>query len=256
MQGNTQQSYRRRSNTFNVEKEVLNVARNKLEEYVNDANDWSIKCTCEVRQAYKEHRERAANGIDELDKPDFTLWQKFSIFFDLDLLKDFTYINIMIGVTIANFAELNFSVLTPFVLADFGFDKSQIALCMSLLGMTDISVRFFIPFIAGFIGWENRTFFLFGVLGMALGRVGKKLQFFRNSTASLQLSSSFSSSTLPHFLLRPGDLAVDWIQQRPKDRFHGPLYPFACPARPATERDRPSPTFFWILLHFYGASCR
>lgn len=183
MQGNTQQSYRRRSNTFNVEKEVLNVARNKLEEYVNDANDRSIKCTCEeVRQAYKEHRERAANDIDARDKPNFTLWQKFSIFFDLDLLKDFTYINIMIGVTIANFAELNFSVLTPFVLADYGFDKSQIALFMSLLGMTDISVRFFIPFIAGFIGWENRTFFLFGVLGMAMGRVGNELQFLKNST--------------------------------------------------------------------------
>lgn len=80
---------------------------------------------------------------------------------------------LQVGVTIANFAELNFSVLTPFVLADFGLTKPQIALCMSLLGLTDISVRFFIPFIAGFIGWENRTFFLFGVLGMAMGRVGE-----------------------------------------------------------------------------------
>lgn len=176
MQGNNQ-SFRNRANTFNIEREVLNIAKDKLEQYMNDANERLVKCTCEeLRRAYVEDmeiRKQIKSDIDNGVQPKFSLWQKIVIFFDLDLLKDFTYINIMVGVTIANFAELNFSVLTPFVLADYGFEKSQIALCMSLLGITDISVRFFIPFIAGFIGWENRTFFLFGVLGMALGRVGK-----------------------------------------------------------------------------------
>lgn len=175
------QSIRKQSNAFNTEKELLNVACSKLEQYMIDANDRMIKCTCEsVKEAHIRDMEFQKQMEDEEDgeKHKFTLWQKIVIFFDLDLLKDFTYINIMIGVTIANFAELNFSVLTPFVLADYGLEKPQIALCMSLLGMTDISVRFFIPFIAGFIGWENRTFFLFGVLGMALGRVGRLLKNF------------------------------------------------------------------------------
>lgn len=172
------QMIRKQSNTFNIEKEILNIARNRLEQYMIDANDLSVdECNCEkVKESYirnlEVQKQMEEEQIDE--KHEFTLWQKIFIFFDLDLLKDFTYINIMIGVTIANFAELNFSVLTPFVLAELhGLSTSQIALCMSLLGMTDISVRFFIPFIAGFIGWENRTFFLFGVLGMALGRVGE-----------------------------------------------------------------------------------
>lgn len=177
MQEGNAQSFRKRSNTFNIEKEVLSIARNKLEQYVNDASERMIKCTCEdVKRAHKLDMEFRKQDEEESegDKPKFTFWQKFVVFFDLDLLKDFTYINIMIGITIANFAELNFSVLTPFVLADYGLEKSQIAICMSLLGLTDISVRFFIPFIAGFIGWQNRTFFLFGVLGMAMGRVGKR----------------------------------------------------------------------------------
>jgi hypothetical protein len=177
MQGSHQQSFRMRSNTFNVEKEVLSVARNKLEQYVSDASERVIKCTCEEeRKAHAQELELCKKAEAEFsgdNAPVFSLWQKIAIFFDLDLLRDFTYINIMVGVTIANFAELNFSVLTPFVLADYGLEKPQIALCMSLLGMTDISVRFFIPFIAGFIGWENRTFFLFGVMGMAMGRVGE-----------------------------------------------------------------------------------
>ena len=87
--------------------------------------------------------------------------------------KDVTFVVLMVGITIANFAELNFSILTPFVLADFGFTKPQTALLMSLLASFDIVFRFFIPFLAGRIGWENRTFFLVGVMMMALGRVGE-----------------------------------------------------------------------------------
>lgn len=77
------------------------------------------------------------------------------------------------GVTLGNFAELNFSILTPFVLADWGFEKHQIATTMSMLGAVDILIRFFIPFVAGKIGWENKTFFLVGIFSMAIGRVCK-----------------------------------------------------------------------------------
>lgn len=167
--------YMQRTNTFNVEKEVLRVASKKLEQYVNNdlkTVDQSY-CTCEEeKKLIQIMNEEEENFVNE-EEEKFTFWQKVVIFFDLGLLKDWTYINIMIGVTISNFSELNFSILTPFVLADFGFTKMQIAGAMSFLGGMDIGVRFFIPFIAGKIGWENRTFFLFGVMGMALGRICK-----------------------------------------------------------------------------------
>jgi hypothetical protein len=106
MQGSNNQSFRKRSNTFNVEKEILSVARNKLEKYVSDANERMIKCTCdEIRQIHARNLELLKiekNEIGEKNKPSFTLWQKIVIFFDLDLLKDLTYLNIMIGVTIAS----------------------------------------------------------------------------------------------------------------------------------------------------------
>lgn len=193
----------KRSKPFNLEKEVLTVASRKLQKYIEDDKEKRKKdlyCTCEeerllfLQQKDYERQEKenrildgdktvdngnndGVGGGDEDDGDDdddkYTLWQKITIFFDLDLLKDFSYVNQMIGITIANFAELNFSILTPFVLSDFGLTTVQIARAMSLLGSLDIGVRFFIPFIAGRIGWENRTFFLFGVLGMALGRIGK-----------------------------------------------------------------------------------
>ncbi|KAF2893807.1 hypothetical protein ILUMI_12367 [Ignelater luminosus] len=145
------------------EKEVLKTAAQKLAEYkqIKDIEKEKIRIS-EI--AAKEQTKESA-------EKKYSLWQKIVIFFDLDLLKDSIYLNIMLGITIANFAELNFSILTPFVLKEFNFEKYQIATFMSLLGATDILVRFFIPFLADKIGWSNRTFFLAGVLGMAFGRI-------------------------------------------------------------------------------------
>lgn len=169
-------------NTFNVEKEVLKGASMKLEEFVTRGNrvptitNFEDYCTCEdKRRLYTDPKilEEIEDDIAEEENQTYTLWQKIVIFFDLDLLRDITYVNLMMGVTLGNFAELNFSILTPFVLADWHFTKREIATVMSMLGGVDISVRFFIPFIAGKIGWENKTFFLVGILGMAMGRVCK-----------------------------------------------------------------------------------
>lgn len=184
---------RKRSNTFNREQETLKEASSKLQEYIDHGRQRkpSSKCSCdEERREFLKAMERndiqrLANGPiqggegklqeeeEEDEEPQFTFWEKVVIFFDLDLLRDFTFVLLMIGVTIANFAELNFSILTPFVLGDFGFSKPQTALLMSLLASFDICVRFLVPFIAGKIGWENRTFFLVGVMMMAMGRVGE-----------------------------------------------------------------------------------
>ncbi|KXJ70132.1 hypothetical protein RP20_CCG024732 [Aedes albopictus] len=161
--------FRKRSNTFSREKDVLKMASSKLEQILD--HESCCRCTCE-----EDRKALPVDPVQEEDDPappKLSLLQKVVIFFDLDLLKDLVYVNIMVGITLANFAELNFSVLTPFVLGDFGLTKEQIALAMSFLGAMDIFCRFTIPFIAGKIGWENRTFFLFGVLNMALGRVGK-----------------------------------------------------------------------------------
>ncbi|XP_072941886.1 uncharacterized protein [Epargyreus clarus] len=171
------QSYRtrnrRKSNNFNYESEVLKQASLKLEQYLKEN---------EESQAEKfkllVHAPLDDNVFDEKDETEeneeeekLTFCQKIAFFFDLDLLKDFTFINLMLGITLANFNELNFSVLTPFILGDYGLSKPQVALFMSLLAGIDICVRFCVPFIAGKIGWDNNSFFLFGVMTMAMGRV-------------------------------------------------------------------------------------
>nr|CAH7753375.1 unnamed protein product [Callosobruchus chinensis] len=133
------------------EKYVLKKAAKKLAEYENGLRDKEVPA-----QAESKH---------------LSIWRKISIFFDFELFKDMVYVNIVLGMTIANFAEINFSILTPIILAEFSFAKYEIASFMSLLGLTDVVLRFTIPFVADKIGWSNRTFFVVGVMCMALGRI-------------------------------------------------------------------------------------
>lgn len=130
----------------------------------------AAKILTEYKEINNSHADQTP--LEEDDKK-LSIWKKISIFFDFELFKDPIYVNLMMGITVANFAELNFSILTPMVLQEFHFGEYEVATFMSLLGATDIVVRFFIPFIADKIGWENKTLFLIGVLAMALGRVSK-----------------------------------------------------------------------------------
>ncbi|EAA06899.5 AGAP000718-PA [Anopheles gambiae str. PEST] len=144
------------------EKDVLKQASKRLTQLVEGSKPTGCTCSAALE---------ALLADSPVPEPPLTLAQRIIIFFDLDLLRDHIYVNIMIGITIANFAELNFSILTPFVLADFGCTRDQIAVAMSVLGMTDICCRCLVPLIADRIKWQNRTFFLVGVINMALGRV-------------------------------------------------------------------------------------
>lgn len=171
--------HRRKSNNFNYESEVLKQASLKLEQYLKESEDKNDKIKILITQMddddnvfdEKKEDEIKEKEVEEEEEEKLTFCQKVALFFDLDLLKDYTFINLMLGITLANFNELNFSILTPFILGDYGKNKSEVALFMSLLAGVDICVRFCIPFVAGKIGWDNNSFFLFGVMSMAMGRV-------------------------------------------------------------------------------------
>ncbi|CAK1551942.1 unnamed protein product [Leptosia nina] len=166
---------RRKSNNFNYESEVLKQASLKLEQYLKDKEEEDetekFMLLMKSQQNGEEAKKEDVDDDDDDEIDELTFSQKLSLFFDLDLLKDFTFINLMLGITLANFNELNFSILTPFILGDYGLTKPQIALFMSLLAGIDICVRFCVPFVAGKIGWDNNSFFLFGVMSMAMGRI-------------------------------------------------------------------------------------
>ncbi|CAB3235956.1 unnamed protein product [Arctia plantaginis] len=166
--------YRLKSNNFNYENEVLKQASKKLEQYLQENEDNTNKIKLLTSYVDDNDNEKDIvnpNKNEEEEDIKLTFCQKVAMFFDLDLLRDYTFVNLMLGVTLANFNETNFSILTPFILGDFGKSKAEVALFMSLLGGVDLSVRFCVPFVAGKIGWDNNSFYLLGVFVMSLGRI-------------------------------------------------------------------------------------
>lgn len=80
--------------------------------------------------------------------------------FDLDLLADKVFINIIIGMAIAAFSEINFSILTPFILSEMKYSNAQIASMMSALAIADICARFGSPFLGDSLRWSPRAMYM------------------------------------------------------------------------------------------------
>lgn len=174
-----------RPNNFSREREEIKLSASRNNLYIRADSLNYLRCTCAEEKALLElprgmttlalavEKQREAEPPTpppSEDPSSVTFMHKLVTFFDLDLLRDFTFVNLVAGLTIINFGELNFSILTPFILNDFGFTNAQTSLAMSVLAGVDITVRFLVPFVTEKINWDNRVFLLIGVVGMALGR--------------------------------------------------------------------------------------
>lgn len=137
-------------------------------ERVESNLEGKLCCRCQENNNAREMAQEAPK--EDQDPSRMSFLAKVVTFFDLDLLRDFTFVNLVTGLTFINFGELNFSILVPFILGDFGFDTAQITLAMSLCAGFDLLMRFLVPFLTEKIPWDNRVFFLIGVVGIALGR--------------------------------------------------------------------------------------
>lgn len=99
-------------------------------------------------------------------------------FFDLKLLCDPFFVNILIGMSLAITAELNFSILTPFILADMGLKLSQIATFLSTLSVADIVFRFLAPHIGEYLKKPPRKMYMLTLLFLIITRFCKYLSNF------------------------------------------------------------------------------
>lgn len=94
------------NNTFSLEKEVLRDVSQKLEEFVATGDrvptltNLEGICTCDEKlRLYLDPTlsDEHDNEVIEESKQKTSCWQKIVVFFDLDLLRDFTYVNLMLG---------------------------------------------------------------------------------------------------------------------------------------------------------------
>lgn len=97
-----------------------------------------------------------------------SLLRKIVRILDLELLKDFVFDHLLLGLALIYTCSIAFSMLFPFFLQQgIGFNRSDTALCMSLASGADILARLSIPLIAKGFHLGSRMTFLIGasVLG-------------------------------------------------------------------------------------------
>lgn len=76
----------------------------------------------------------------------------------------------MVGIAIAVFAEINFSLLTPFLLHEFHFNTEQIAVFMSTLAIVDIFSRFISPFVGDYFKQSPRLMYMYALSMLIMAR--------------------------------------------------------------------------------------
>lgn len=106
-------------------------------------------------------------------------------FFDLDLLRDNIYLNIMIGMAISIFAETNFAILTPFILSDLNFSADEIAIILFAMAIADLVSRFCSPFIADRLNLSIRVSYLISLVLLVLTRTCKNFLFYLSDIEAL-----------------------------------------------------------------------
>ncbi|KAK3932174.1 Monocarboxylate transporter 12-B [Frankliniella fusca] len=97
-------------------------------------------------------------------------WKRISNFLDLDLLKDSTYLNITLGLSLFWVAELHFKMVVPFFLTDMGHTKADAALCLSMSAFSDILARLILPPICDRVKYKKRTLFFVACIFLTISR--------------------------------------------------------------------------------------
>lgn len=120
-----------------------------------------------------EAKKKVIHVVEEINEPE-TFIEKFIKFFDLTLLSDPIFVNILIGLSVAACVETNFSLLLPIILKDMlKFETDEIAKVMAVIGFSDTLFRFVSPFIGEWCNKPPRVMYLVGLLLIVFTRTSK-----------------------------------------------------------------------------------
>lgn len=100
-------------------------------------------------------------------------FRKFIALMDLDLLKDWSFLNLLLGLSLFWSGELQFRMLTPFFISSLGYNMSDTAFCLSMTAITDIGVRLILPPIFDRTAITKKKIFFVSAFFLAATRSGE-----------------------------------------------------------------------------------
>ncbi|CAH0391881.1 unnamed protein product [Bemisia tabaci] len=103
--------------------------------------------------------------------------------FNFQLFKDFGYVSIIVGLSLAFVGEMNFSLMFPSVLQQMSYNIDETAVFMSVLAIADICSRFTTPFLNKYSRRYARLFFTLSLVFGLFAKSGVIL--FKSSYSAL-----------------------------------------------------------------------
>ncbi|XP_063549060.1 monocarboxylate transporter 12-like [Cydia strobilella] len=80
-------------------------------------------------------------------------------FFNLKVLRDPIFFNICLGQSFVNFSDITFFVFQPMLLFQYGYDKSEVATCISVCAGADVAGRCALALLSSLISVNTRLLF-------------------------------------------------------------------------------------------------
>lgn len=99
--------------------------------------------------------------------------RKFIALMDLDLLKDWSFLNLLLGLSLFWSGELQFRMLTPFFISSLGYNMKDTAFCLSMTAITDVLVRLILPPIFDRTTISKKMIFFVSAFFLAVTRSGE-----------------------------------------------------------------------------------
>lgn len=99
--------------------------------------------------------------------------RRFIDLMDLDLLKDWSFLNLILGLALFWSGELQFRMLTPFFISNLGYNMDDTAFCLSMTAISDNLVRLILPPIFDRTTISKKLIFFISSFFLAATRSGK-----------------------------------------------------------------------------------
>ncbi|KAJ0182334.1 hypothetical protein K1T71_001703 [Dendrolimus kikuchii] len=91
--------------------------------------------------------------------------------FNIKVLKDPIYLNMCIGQSFVNFSDLTFFILQPMLLFQYGYDKTQVATCISICAGADVAGRCGLAIVSNIVNINTRFLYYVASLFTLLIRI-------------------------------------------------------------------------------------
>ena len=118
-------------------------------------------------------------------------FRKFISLMDLDLLKDWSFLNLLLGLSLFWSGELQFRMLTPFFIRSLGYNMNETAFCLSMTAITDIGVRLILPPIFDRVAITKKMIFFISAFFLAATRSGELNKMFHIQRISSHIVIAF-----------------------------------------------------------------